>query len=384
MQPLKPYWLRLVSVMFACILGHSVLASPVINTTELVSPDDTVVWLPLTSSNDISYRQERSALGAFICSILNLPANSTFVYGNSSEINALKNDFGCNTPNLKNIAKSKPDYDRWVSSVSIWAWQGLEMFILLDTAIKMHPQAKQLILAAASATSLITTGSLYITGTVLAAFGKKIPGKWLELMEGLTKLKASLWVGDWALVMAGGIAGKKEVVLSGLLINVISNTFRETGAGVLVTLPLFVRKKYHAALLSLIPLGVITAQLIVRNPRTDNAFVQRVTWLAIASLGAGLFSGAWHNFEEVAGESSIVWDIGSNITVGDDYEILSHQKLPMSIIAPFGYRPNPTVITLTSGLSYFTFITLASLYRFLHRAQCTMTQQATDLSMTEL
>ncbi|WOG29708.1 hypothetical protein [Endozoicomonas sp. 8E] len=400
MQLLKHDHMLLISTMIVYILSHSALAKTDINTTASVNPESSTfssnfsepaiasefnasssstvslgIRLTLTSSDDISYRENKGALSAFICSLINRPSNSTVVYGNSSDLNNLKNHLGCEAPLPVDAIKNKPGYDRWMTSVSVWVWQGIEMFILLHATIKVNPKARKQILWTAFFTSLITTCSLYSAGVALAASGKEIPEKWIRLIAGLTKLKASLNIGGWTLGMAGGFAAEKELVLSGLLMNVISNTFRQTGEGALVTLPLILDKKYAAALLAFIPLGVIASQLIKFNPKTNSVFLQRFSWFVIASLGAGLFSGAWHEFEKIAGESSTVWDFGKQATVSDTYEILSDKKLPMSIIAPFGYRPDPTVITLTSGLGYFTLVTLASLYLFIHRVQPTSIDQ---------
>ncbi|WP_422133190.1 hypothetical protein [Endozoicomonas sp. ALD040] len=400
MQLLKPDRLLLISTLIVYILSHSALAKTDINTTASVNPESSTfssnfsepaivsefnvsssstvslgIRLPLTSSDDILFRENQGGLTGFICSLMNLPSNSTFVYGNSSHLNNIKNHLGCDAPPPEETIKNKPDYDRWVSSVSIWVREGVEMFILLSASIKVNPGARKQILYAAYLTSAITMSSLYSTGVALAASGKEIPEKWIQLIDGLTKLKASLCIGGWALGMAGGIADKKELALSGLLINVISNTFRETGNAVLTTVPLILDKKYEAGLLGLIPLGIIASKLIKFNPKTNTVFLQRFSWFVMASLGAGLFSGAWHNFEKIAGESATVWDLGKQTTVSDGYEILSDKKLPMSIIAPFGYRPDPTVITLTSGLGYFTLVTLAGLYLVIHRVQPTSIDQ---------
>ncbi|WP_448216560.1 hypothetical protein [Endozoicomonas sp. 2B-B] len=396
MQLLKPDRLLLISTLIVYILSHSALAKTDINTTASVnlesstfssnfsepaivsefnvSSSSTVslgIRLPLTSSDDILFRKNQGGLTGFICSLINLPSNSTFVYGNSSHLNNIKNHLGCDVPLPEETIKNKPDYDRWVSSISIWVREGVEMFILLSASIKVSPGARKQILYTAYLTSFITTGSLYGIGAANAESGKEIPEKWIQLINGLTKLKASLCIGGWAIGMVGGIAGKKELVLSALLINVISNTFRETGNAALTTVPLILNKNYEAGLLGLIPMGIIASKLIEFNPKTNSVFLQKLSWFVIASLGAGLFSGAWHDFEKIAGESATVWDLGKQTTVGDGYEILSDKKLPMSIIAPFGYRPDPTVITLTSGLGYFTVVTLASLYLIIHRVQPT-------------
>ncbi|WP_252176358.1 hypothetical protein [Endozoicomonas sp. 4G] len=329
------------------------------------------VRLPLTSSDDISCGEDKGVLKAFICSEISHPNNSTVIYSNTSDFNAIKDKLGCENAPVIDVKANKPGYDQWVTSVSIWVWEAVEMFVLLEGSIRVNPKAKREILGAAFTTSAITMAGIYGTGVALAESGKEIPRKWTDLIKGLTKLKASLCVGGWALGIAGGVTGKNELVLSGLLMNVISNTFRETGEGALITLPLILDKKYAAIALSLIPAAIIASQLIPFKPRVKNPYVKAFAWFVTATLGTGLFSGAWHEFEEVAGESSTVWDVGKHTTVGNDYEILSHEKLPMSFITPFGYRPNPTVITLTSGLGFFTFVSLASLYRFIYRVKFT-------------
>lgn len=400
MLRLKPYLVFLISTMMTYIPGHSALADLVINTTESINPDNSLsssevnriasaseldavlsdrvsmgVTLALTSSDDISCGEDQGILKAFICSKSNGPNNSTVIYSNSSDFNAIKDKLGCESPATTVVKKNKPDYDRWLTSFSVWVSEGLEMYILLKGALLFNPKATKKIMATATATSLTTMAGIYTAGVGLAESGKKIPEKWIELIEGLTRLKAGLSLGGWALGIAGGVAGRKELVLSGLLINVVSNTFRETGRGALITLPLILDKKYAAIAFSGIPLAFIAAQPLFCYQRTNNPYAKAFAWTLIATLGTGLFSRAWHNFERLAGESGTLWNIDTNITVGGDYEILSHEKLPMSIIAPFGYRPNPTIITVASGLGFFTFVSLASLYRFIYRVKPSGTGQ---------
>ncbi|WOG29707.1 hypothetical protein [Endozoicomonas sp. 8E] len=400
MQRSKTCLVLLISTMIAYISVHSALASPALDTSGLVKSDystlasavngstpasklniilpDRVsmgIRLPQTASDDISCGENRGKLKAFICSDINDPNNSTVIYGNSSDFNAIKDKLGCESPPVTVTKKSKQDNEQFLTSVAIWVLEGVEMFILLQGSIRVKPEAKNKILGTALVTSLVTMGGVFTTGVLLADSGREIPEKWVGLITGLTSLKASMCAGGWALRLAGGTTGKRELLLSGLLINVISNTFRQTGEGSLATLPLVLDKKYEAICMSLIPLGIIATKLIPFNPETESTCLRTFSWFVIASLGAGLFSDAWHEFEKIAGESRTLWDIGKNLIVGNGYEILSHEKLPMSVIAPFGYRPDPTIITVTTGLSFFTFVSLASLYHFLHRAKSRDTRQ---------
>ncbi len=394
MQRSKTCLVLLISTMIAYVSVHSALASPALNTSELVKSDYSTVAsavngstpaskfniilpdrvsmstrLPQTASDDISCGENRGKLKAFVCSEINNPNNSTVFYNNSSDFNAIKDKLGCESSTATVAKKSKQGTEPLLTSVAIWIMEGVEMFVLLEGSIRVKPEAKYKILGTALGTSLITMGGVFTSGVLLSQSGMEIPEKWVELIAGLTSLKASICAGGWALGLAGGVTGKKELLLSGLLINVVSYTFREAGEGALATLPLILDKKYEAISLSFIPMGVIATKLIPFNPETDSACLRAFSWIVIASLGAGLFSNAWHEFEKIAGQSSTLWDLGKNLIVGNSYEILSREKLPMSIVAAFGYRPDPTIITVTTGLGFFTFVSLASLYHLLHKAK---------------
>ena len=60
-------------------------------------------------------------------------------------------------------------------------------------------------------------------------------------------------------------------------------------------------------------------------------------------LATGLFSGALHAFEEVAGETSELYDLGKS---------MNHKELPFALASPFGYSAHPTVLQTTSWWSF--------------------------------
>ncbi|MGB1270905.1 MAG: hypothetical protein ACPG5T_02400 [Endozoicomonas sp.] len=332
---------------------------------------------PMNFSSEDGCGVGKGVLSGFVCSQIGDPENVTVIDKSSPDFEKIReslygNESSSGTPsdNYRHVAAQTTGigYDQWVTSIAIWTWEGIEMFILIGgykgQLGSEVTYKKNQILSVAAVTSVVTQAGIYGVGAWLAETGREIPEPWIELIEGLTKLKASTCVGGWALALAGGTTGKQELAMAGLLTNIVSNTFRETAEGALVTLPLILDKQYAAISLSLIPLVILGLHIKDFKLGINNPYLRMATWGVLATLGAGLFSGSWHEFEEVAGESAEVWDIGKNVTVWDNYKILSHKQLPMAVIAPFGYRPNPTIISLSSGLIYFSVVSIASIFRW--------------------
>ena len=284
-------------------------------------------------------------------------------------------------PDMEDLIPEEDDSDSlvndYISSFAIWTWETVEMVVLIKAAVLANPTQKWSIYITAGATSILTSSVITGVGVALAEVGTPISKSWVELIEGLTKLFASYVLAKVAVRYAQfAFAGKpftNKIGLSRtdkllLLVPVIMNIFRETGEGALSSIGLLVQKSYGVIAFNLIPLAVLSGQALFsrfqwkNRPKWNTHYIPEFLLTGLfALLGTGLWATGWHDLEEVAGETPEIYNFGTNVTVAGDYEILSQKNLPFAFLGPFGYRPNPTILTSVMGSTYFVGITSALL-----------------------
>lgn len=209
----------------------------------------------------------------------------------------------------------------------------------------------------------------------LSVLGKDLPGETIEIIEGVSKVIAAIciiqlsvkipvWLGLYWRVSIFPWKQKTmkkpegtDISFNEIKFNVAWNIWREVAECGVFLIPFFIDDKPLKAIPLSAILGIVVALVLgvgiyFANHRLENKF-----WLALFMSGItlflaiGLFVGGCHEFEEVWGETAVVWQI--------ENENMSHNKFPMVIVKPFGYSSKRTVLqiccfwsSLSVGLGY--------------------------------
>jgi len=213
-------------------------------------------------------------------------------------------------------------------------------------------------LKAVTVSALIASGvaiaMIAIVAIVLAVVSKDLDGEVVEIIEGVSKVVAAIFILQFSTKMPkwlGLYASKNkdyEGKVEGLSIraikfNVAWNLWREVAECGAFLIPFFLGDGAIAIPLSGLVgiivglaagLGIYFASRNMVNKFWLAFFLSAVTGM----LSVGLFVGGCHEFEEVWGETKKVWKI--------DAPFWSHKRLPMAILKPFGYSASRTVLQM--------------------------------------
>lgn len=276
---------------------------------------------------------------------------------------------------LDDTSSYTPSFEDWFDPLSISSWEAAEMTVLIKASITLSPNYKKHIYITAITTSLITSASITGLGVALAETGNEIPESWIEMIEGVTKLMAAFVVGKVAInygkhvfhdipIVTKSVAGGLATIA--VLGPVALNLMRETGEGALSSLSLIIQKQYGAIAFNAIPPALIGGMYLqdrysCKGVNCGSTGYKYLLLAIFTTLGAGLCSSGLHEIEEIAGETPKVYSLG-------DSKYLSHKRLPLALLAPFGYRKDPTVLTVIAGSGYFLILMTVHIYnRFIFK-----------------
>ena len=256
---------------------------------------------------------------------------------------------------------------------------------LIDRSDKSPEEKKTAIITvakAAGSATLVAIIMVVILGVILGLIGGEINEKWIEGIEGVSKiaasfciLKLSLKIPKWLKVYGThnheeSKAGGDETLELGkvsLFWNVSWNIWREIAEAVIFLVPFFLSDDNLGA----IPFSIILGTFIggacglgiyFLNTRFENMKFLAVFMATLTGLLAiGLLTYGVHEFEEVAEWEVVVYEVPG----GRDGGFWSHKEFPMVIIKIFGYSDHPTIMMiicwwsglfLTCGLHYRQFL----------------------------
>ena len=151
----------------------------------------------------------------------------------------------------------------------------------------------------------------------------------------------------------------EQLSFNELRFNVAWNIWREVAECGVFLIPFFLGTGAEAIPLSAL-VGIAVSLVLGFGLYVANHKLKSKTVLAwfmsglTLFLAVGLFVGGCHEFEEVWGETNVVWKI--------DNENMSHKKFPMVILKPFGYSSKRTVLQITT---FWCFLGVGLFYHFL-------------------
>eukprot|EP00586_Coscinodiscus_wailesii_P005034 CAMPEP_0172486136 /NCGR_PEP_ID=MMETSP1066-20121228/14564_1 /TAXON_ID=671091 /ORGANISM="Coscinodiscus wailesii, Strain CCMP2513" /LENGTH=348 /DNA_ID=CAMNT_0013251893 /DNA_START=262 /DNA_END=1308 /DNA_ORIENTATION=+ len=237
---------------------------------------------------------------------------------------------------------------KWALLASIGA-----IVVVLAVAIPLGMLSQQLDKAVVE---IIEGVSKVIAAVCILQFSVKIP-VWLGVYEKVPLRpwrKKSPTVGNDELDEKEG-----DVTLSEIRFNVSWNIWREIAECGVFLIPYFLGGNPTLIPLSAL-LGTAIAIVVGGLIYFANHKLENKVWLAVfmalvtGFLSIGLFVGGCHEFEEVWGETPKVWKIQD--------PNLSHKKLPMVILKPFGYSASRTILQMACFWSWtFLFVSLHGL-----------------------
>mmetsp|Transcript_47853 Transcript_47853/g.91486 ORF Transcript_47853/g.91486 Transcript_47853/m.91486 type:complete len:296 (-) Transcript_47853:185-1072(-) len=215
--------------------------------------------------------------------------------------------------------------------------------------------------AAACAVALVM---LIILGAVLGAVGKKMDNAVAELVEGASKLVASIciaqfslkipkWLGIYTSNKHKDAEAEAEAWLSpkSVFFNVSWNIWREMAEIGVFLIPYFLDDEMEkvpvSAVVGLLIAAVLGVLIYIANEKLENKN-HLAFWMAglMGLLAVGLFTGGCHEFEEVLGETDHIFSFGFDCP-------------PLKI---FGFAQSPTLLTTIAW--WFFAIVLCALHMY--------------------
>ena len=198
----------------------------------------------------------------------------------------------------------------------------------------------------------------------LGVLSNELNDETIEIIEGFSKmvgavavlqlsLKIPVWIGLYEklpiTMWCNGSMGKKKsgkdvgVTLKEIRFNVAWNIWREVAECGVFLIPFFLGSNGQAIPLSALA-GIVIALVLgmliyIASYKMNNKFYLSFFMGGLMlMLSVGLFVGGCHEFEEVWGMTPNVWKITN--------PNLSHKKLPMAILKPFGYSSSRSVLQI--------------------------------------
>jgi high-affinity iron transporter len=223
---------------------------------------------------------------------------------------------------------------------------GLALVAICCTAIPLSLAGNQLDPTAA----MIVEGvSKVIAAIAIAQLSLKVP-KWLGVYPGMKN-------------KARDAAG---LTLRALYFNVAWNIWREIAEVGIFLIPYFLQDGMAIAVPLSACAGIAIALVLGALLYLANKFTRRTVILAVSIvfitgwLSTGLFVGGWHEFEEVWGESTEVFEMPGDAESG----FWSHGRMPMALFTPFGYSNHPTQLQIGTFWGWAAMLVLAHYLKY--------------------
>jgi len=211
-------------------------------------------------------------------------------------------------------------------------------------------------------------------GIGLSQAGQELSKFWVHIIEGVSKIVAGLaiaalsikvpmWLGVYRDRKAEekALEEQSNFTMTGgeLRFNIIWNVWREMAETGAFLIPAFLNGNELAIPLSGL-VGVIIGTLLGLSIYFGNKYLKDKRALAIfmavflGALASGLFTGGIQYIElELIGRSRVPFRLPNS---------MAHWKLPFTLLKPFGYYSNPTVMMIGVYWGYTFLIVLGHVY----------------------
>jgi len=237
---------------------------------------------------------------------------------------------------------------------------------------------------AAIISSLVALLVIVAIALPIALVSDQISDQAIQIIEGVSKVVAAIcilglsikipkWLGIYESKKA-----KQELeeglTLKSIRFNVSWNIWREVAETGVFLLPFFFGDTALAIPLSAV-CGTVLSLFLGIGIYQANQKQKNMTWLAVSCaaltgmLSVGLFSGGCHLLEKASGHpTKTVWTL--------EGKFWSTDRLPMTIIKPFGYSSSRTILQIVTFWSFF--ILLVTLHYRKWRAFQKAKEESTD------
>jgi high-affinity iron transporter len=265
-----------------------------------------------------------------------------------------------------------------------------------DWDAERKQQGLKTVTMSASAAIAVAIAVVLAVAIPLGILGRDLNDKTVELIEGISKLVASIcivqlsvkipaWLGIYWKVSIfpwknkiDGVKSPDQFDLSTreIQFNVAWNIWREVAECGVFLIPFFLGSDAKQIPVSAI-VGAVISLIIGLGIYIANARMRNKSWLAVfmsgltLMLAVGLFVGGCHEFEAVYGETKAVWSLGA--------DFWDHGKFPMVILKPFGYSSKRSVLQI---ISFWLFLVLGLGLHFL-KWSATQTAKANHTPVQE-
>lgn len=228
---------------------------------------------------------------------------------------------------------------------------------------------------AAGLATLVALIIIICTAIPLALLSKEFDEKVGDVIEGVSKIVAAICILQLSLKMPkflGLYASKKSadgpeigLSLKSIKFNVAWNIWREVAEVGVFLIPFFLQgekaKSIPLSGLAGIAVGFALGMLIY----WANKKLKNKTWLAVFMallllfLSTGLFTGGCHEFEEVWGMTTNVYNYRE--AAGGFF---NEKKLPMALVKPFGYSAKRSELQIACFWSWLVFGSLCHAWKW--------------------
>jgi high-affinity Fe2+/Pb2+ permease len=143
------------------------------------------------------------------------------------------------------------------------------------------------------------------------------------------------------------------ISLRSIRFNIAWNIWREVAECGVFLIPFFLTGEGIIAIPLSAVIGFLCGALICGLIYYANKHFENKAHLAVFTvallllLSTGLFSGGCHNIETVAGSTTVVWTLNGNFW--------SVKRLPMTLLKPFGYSDQRTVLQIVTFWTWLVF-----------------------------
>ena len=223
-------------------------------------------------------------------------------------------------------------------------------------------EALRAVTVSASVASLVALLVIAIVAIPLAILSKDFDPRVSSIIEGVSKIVAAICILQLSLKVPkflGLYRSKKTsenvetLTLSSIRLNVAWNIWREVAECGIFLLPSFLTGQGIMAIPFSAVVGTAVGLLCGLGVYYANKKLTNKVWLAIFTtvlllfLSTGLFSGGCHNIEKATSSTAQVWSLSS--------DFWSVDRLPMTILKPFGYSDTRTVLQIVCFWVWLAF-----------------------------
>jgi len=287
---------------------------------------------------------------------------------------------------------------------TIFAREVLEATLIIGqyrTVIKKSPQyadedkQKEALKAVTSSTLIASAIAVVMIVAITIPLGlaaKSFDNRAAMIIEGVSKIVAAVcilqlstkcpkWLGFYASkkVMDGSLV--EGLTLKSIKFNVTWNIWREVAEVGVFLLPFFLGENSLVEVPVSGAVGIVVGLVAGIGISYISASRKDLFWLAFSlsavtgMLSVGLFTGGCHKFEMVGwGSTPIVWKL--------EGKFWDQNRLPMTIIKPFGYSSTRTLLHVICFWSWTILLFAAHYYKY-KQSQRIFAERAAELEEKE-